>query len=89
MKKHQAVLAEINNHESRVAAVCQAGQQMVDDGHFAAEEIKDRSATLNDHWTQLKEKALQRKQDLEDSLQVLSEELCSNSDYLPSSYFQS
>lgn len=70
IKKHQAVLAEINNHEGRVAAVYQAGQQMVDDGHFAAEEIKDRSATLNDHWTQLKDKALQRKQDLEDSLQA-------------------
>jgi len=59
IKKHQAVLAEINNHEPRVSAVTQAGQQMLDDGHFAAEEIKDRSRALSDHWTQLKEKALQ------------------------------
>lgn len=70
MKKHQAVLAEINNHENRVAAVCQSGQQMIDEGHFAADEIRLRLANLNDHWTQLKEKALQRKQDLEDSLQA-------------------
>ncbi|XP_069695866.1 spectrin alpha chain isoform X1 [Periplaneta americana] len=70
IKKHQAVLAEINNHENRIAAVCQSGQQMIDDGHFASEEIKQRIGTLNDHWTQLKEKALQRKQDLEDSLQA-------------------
>jgi spectrin alpha len=70
IKKHQAVLAEINNHENRIAAVCQSSQQMLNDGHFASEEIKQRTGTLNDHWTQLKEKALQRKQDLEDSLQA-------------------
>jgi len=70
IKKHQAVLAEINNHENRIAAVCLSSQQMLDDGHFASEEIKQRIGTLNDHWTQLKEKALQRKQDLEDSLQA-------------------
>lgn len=59
MKKHQAVLAEINNHENRIAAVCQSGQQMLDDGHFASDEIRSRAGTLNDHWTQLKEKAFQ------------------------------
>ncbi|XP_034234548.1 spectrin alpha chain isoform X1 [Thrips palmi] len=70
IKKHQAVLGEINNHEGRVAAVCQAGEIMIGDGHFASEEIKMRITNLNEHWTQLKEKALQRKQDLEDSLQA-------------------
>ncbi|XP_025205987.1 spectrin alpha chain isoform X1 [Melanaphis sacchari] len=70
MKKHQAVVAEINNHESRIAAVTQAGQQMVDAKHFASEDIKQRLANLNKHWNHLKEKAYQRKQDLEDSLQA-------------------
>ncbi|EEB17271.1 Spectrin alpha chain, putative [Pediculus humanus corporis] len=70
IKKHQAVLAEINNHENRVAAVCQVGQQMLNDGHFAKDDIKQRIAILKDHWNQLKNKALQRKQDLEDSLQA-------------------
>lgn len=59
IKKHQAVLGEINNHEGRVAAVCQAGEQMIGDGHFASEEIKVRINNLNEHWTQLKDKALQ------------------------------
>lgn len=59
MKKHQAVLAEINNHENRIAAVCQSGQQMIDEEHFAIDEIRLRLGHLNDHWTQLKEKALQ------------------------------
>ncbi|KAK7794241.1 hypothetical protein R5R35_012555 [Gryllus longicercus] len=70
IKKHQAVLAEINNHENRIAVVCQAGQQMIDEGHFASEEIKRQINLLSDRWNQLKEKAFQRKQDLEDSLQA-------------------
>ncbi|KAK0179706.1 hypothetical protein PV327_005434 [Microctonus hyperodae] len=69
-KKHQAVLAEINNHEPRVAAVCQAGSKMLSDGHFAADEISQRLAALDEHWGQLKEKARQRKVDLDDSLQA-------------------
>lgn len=70
MKKHQAVLAEINNHESRIAAVDQAAHQMIEEEHFAMEDIKRRIQELDSHWNHLKEKALQRKQDLEDSLQA-------------------
>ena len=70
IKKHQAVLAEMHNHEPHVLAVCQAGFQMADDGHFAADEVRKRIQALADHWAHLKEKALQRKQDLEDSLQA-------------------
>jgi spectrin alpha len=59
MKKHQAVLAEINNHEHRITAVSDSAQHMVDQGHFASDEIRLRAGNLKDHWTQLKEKALQ------------------------------
>lgn len=59
MKKHQAVLAEINNHDSRIAAVDQAAQQMISEEHFAIEEIKRRISELDSHWNALKEKALQ------------------------------
>lgn len=69
-KKHQAVLAEINNHEPRVAAVCQAGSTMLQEGHFAGEEINQRLTALDEHWGQLKDKARQRKNDLDDSLQA-------------------
>ncbi|XP_011311624.1 spectrin alpha chain isoform X1 [Fopius arisanus] len=69
-KKHQVVLAEINNHEPRVAAVCEAGSKMLSDGHFAADEIGQRLSALDEHWLQLKEKAKQRKIDLDDSLQA-------------------
>lgn len=70
MKKHQAVLAEISNHENRVDAVSQSGRQMINDDHFASNEVRQRVDALDDHWTQLKDKARQRKQDLEDSLQA-------------------
>lgn len=59
MKKHQAVLAEIHNHESRVTAVCGSGRGMREAGHFAADEIVKRVQALADQWTQLKDKAQQ------------------------------
>ncbi|MPC51704.1 Spectrin alpha chain [Portunus trituberculatus] len=70
IKKHQAVLAEVNNHEHRIVAVTSSGEDMISDGHFAGEEIKQRVNTLNQHWAQLKERANQRRQDLDDSLQA-------------------
>lgn len=59
IKKHQAVLAEINNHDSRIAAVVDAGKQMMEDEHFASDEIRNRVNTLQDHWIQLTDKAKQ------------------------------
>lgn len=70
MKKHQAVMGEMAQHEARVDAVRAAGAALRDAGHFAADEIAQRLQHLHQQWTQLQEKALQRKQDLEDSLQA-------------------
>nr|ANG83465.1 spectrin alpha chain [Biston betularia] len=70
MKKHQAVMGEMAQHEARVEAVRAAGAALRDAGHFAADEIASRLHQLHQQWTQLQEKALQRKQDLEDSLQA-------------------
>ena len=67
IKKHQAMQAEINNHEPRIDAVSQTAQHMVEEKHFASEEIKARLGQLHDHWNQLKEKSTQRKQDLSES----------------------
>lgn len=63
-------MAEINNHDARIRAVIDAGKQMMEDEHFASDEIRNRVNALNDHWENLKEKSSQRKQDLEDSLQA-------------------
>ncbi|XP_032521109.1 spectrin alpha chain isoform X1 [Danaus plexippus] len=70
MKKQQAVMGEMAQHEARVEAVRAAGAALRDAGHFAAADIAARLHSLTATWTQLQEKALQRKQDLEDSLQA-------------------
>ncbi|CAG5135132.1 unnamed protein product, partial [Candidula unifasciata] len=70
MKKHQALLAEIAGHEPRISNVCQTGNEMIKEGHFAADTIRETTAELKEKWQALKDKAFQRKQDLEDSLQA-------------------
>ncbi|CAH1785763.1 unnamed protein product [Owenia fusiformis] len=70
MKKHQALQTEIAGHEHRIDAVCSQGQEMINDGHFAQEDIQERTTSLLEKWENLKEKAAKRKEDLEDSLQA-------------------
>jgi len=70
IKKHQAVLAEINNHEHRIKSVCQLAEEMAKEGHFAVPEIQKRLQSLKDKWQVLKDKANKRRQDLDDSLQA-------------------
>uniref|UniRef100_A0A8D3D4X2 Spectrin alpha chain, non-erythrocytic 1 n=1 Tax=Scophthalmus maximus TaxID=52904 RepID=A0A8D3D4X2_SCOMX len=70
LKKHQALQAEISGHEPRIKAVTQKGEAMVEEGHFAGEEVKVKLAELHGRWDSLKAKASQRRQDLEDSLQA-------------------
>ncbi|XP_025060779.1 spectrin alpha chain, non-erythrocytic 1 isoform X5 [Alligator sinensis] len=70
LKKHQALQAEIAGHEPRIKAVTQKGNAMVEEGHFAAEDVKIKLNELNQKWESLKAKASQRRQDLEDSLQA-------------------
>jgi len=70
MKKHQALQAEVAGHEPRINNVCLSGGEMVKGGHFAADTISGKIDELKDKWQALKDKAHQRKQDLEDSLQA-------------------
>ncbi|XP_063792531.1 spectrin alpha chain, non-erythrocytic 1 isoform X8 [Pseudophryne corroboree] len=70
LKKHQALQAEIAGHEPRIKAVTQKGNNMITEGHFAADEVKVKLRELNDKWGSLRNKASQRRQDLEDSLQA-------------------
>uniref|UniRef100_A0A8C9TFL8 Spectrin alpha, non-erythrocytic 1 n=1 Tax=Scleropages formosus TaxID=113540 RepID=A0A8C9TFL8_SCLFO len=70
LKKHQVLQAEIAGHEPRIKALTQKGQAMVDEGHFAGEDMQVRLDELSARWEALKNKAAQRRQDLEDSLQA-------------------
>ncbi|XP_066020940.1 spectrin alpha chain, non-erythrocytic 1-like [Pocillopora verrucosa] len=53
-KKHQALMTEIAGHEPRVRAVCDNGVQMIDNGHFAADEIKEKIDDLDQKWLEFK-----------------------------------
>ena len=59
-----SVMSEINNHKPRIDAVTRTAQSMMEEGHFASEDIKARLHLLHDHWNTLKEKESQRKQEL-------------------------
>uniref|UniRef100_A0A2A6CFM8 Spc-1 n=1 Tax=Pristionchus pacificus TaxID=54126 RepID=A0A2A6CFM8_PRIPA len=69
IKKQQALIAEIANHESQIEAVAKAAEEMVQQGHFLAPEIRDKLAQLRDSWRALKNKAEKRRLELNDSLQ--------------------
>lgn len=62
IKKQQALIAEVNNHEPQIEQVGQAAEQMIQKGHFLAPDIRDKLAQLRDNWRNLKNKAEKRKQ---------------------------
>ncbi|BHF71927.1 hypothetical protein SprV_0401498800 [Sparganum proliferum] len=70
IKKHQAVMAEIAGHEPRIDDVCAAGEAMVNEGHFAGDDIRKRIEELRNYWDSLRQKSENRRQLLEDSLQA-------------------
>lgn len=70
IKKQQALIAEIANHEPQIDAVSASAEQMISQGHFLAPDIRDKLAQLRDNWRNLKAKAEKRRQELDDSLQV-------------------
>ncbi len=70
IKKHQALQTEISGHEPRITSVCKIGREMVDEEHFASEEIASKVNNLEEKWQNLKDKTAKRKDDLDDSLEA-------------------
>uniref|UniRef100_A0A1I8B6Y0 Spectrin alpha chain n=1 Tax=Meloidogyne hapla TaxID=6305 RepID=A0A1I8B6Y0_MELHA len=70
IKKQNALMVEITNHEPQIEQVGSAAEQMIQRGHFLAPDIREMLAQLRDNWRALKTKAEKRKQDLQDSLQA-------------------
>ena len=46
-----SVMSEINNHKPRIDAVTRTAQSMMEEGHFASEDIKARLHLLHDPGT--------------------------------------
>jgi len=69
-QKHQALMAELAGHEPRIRKTCNEAEDMIQRSHFASADVKKRVVALQSKWQLLKDKAQQRKQDLDDSLQA-------------------
>ena len=61
---------EITSHEARIKAVCSTGDTMTTQGHYGTADIKQKIATLNSDWENLKELVQLRQQALEDALKA-------------------
>ncbi|XP_022101019.1 spectrin alpha chain, non-erythrocytic 1-like isoform X4 [Acanthaster planci] len=70
IKKNQALMTEISGHEPRITSVAKIGREMIDEEHFASEEIATKVNALEEKWQNLKDKAAKRKEDLDDSLEA-------------------
>lgn len=77
VQKHQAFEAELSANQSRIDALEQAGQKLIDVKHYASEEVAARMNEVISLWkklleaTELKGKgrvSLARKEDAEESL---------------------
>lgn len=54
MKKHQALQTELTGHDNRIQTVCDNGQTMIDEGHFASDDVTNKIKGLEYKWTTLK-----------------------------------
>lgn len=70
IKKHQALTAEIANHEPQINQVVRNGEEMMERGHFLAGEMREKLTSLKMAWAALRDKAEKRRGELEDSLQA-------------------
>ena len=70
LKKHHALIAEIEAHEESLGKVVQNAKDMMGEEHFAAEEIQTKIDDLTAMWDKLKERSNARLDDLQDALEA-------------------
>ena len=60
MQKHQAFEAELNANESRLDAIDASGKQLIDDEHYASEQVQERLDELHELWQLLFSKSKEK-----------------------------
>ncbi|XP_004640065.1 spectrin alpha chain, erythrocytic 1 [Octodon degus] len=65
LNRHQVILADIASHEPRIQVITERGNTMVEEGHFAAEDIASRVQSLNKNMESLCARANRRQDALE------------------------
>ncbi|VDK59531.1 unnamed protein product [Cylicostephanus goldi] len=68
IRKHQALTAEIDDHEYRIDDVARIAESMIEQVVFLTPEIRDKLAQLRDGWQNLKTKVEKRRLELGDFL---------------------
>uniref|UniRef100_A0A8C0TVF4 Spectrin alpha chain, erythrocytic 1 n=1 Tax=Canis lupus familiaris TaxID=9615 RepID=A0A8C0TVF4_CANLF len=69
LNRHQVIQDNIASHEPRIQMITQRGNKMVEEGHFAADEVASRIKSLNDNMESLQARAARRQNDLEANVQ--------------------
>ncbi|EPQ17489.1 Spectrin alpha chain, erythrocyte [Myotis brandtii] len=69
LNRHQVIQADIASHEPRIRVITDRGNKMVEEGHFAAEDVASRVKSLNENMESLQGRAARRQNDLEANVQ--------------------
>ena len=69
LQKHMALEAEISQNKVRLNSLNEAGNQMIDDGHYAAPEIRETLGRVNEQWERLDDKAKDKGKKLREASQ--------------------
>jgi len=83
----QALESEINSHEQLIESVAATAEKMINDGHYAAKDVREKLDDLLTQLRELKGQAAERRVKLLDAVEsqmVMSTALLS--DYVKSSY---
>uniref|UniRef100_A0A2K5UN69 Spectrin alpha chain, erythrocytic 1 n=1 Tax=Macaca fascicularis TaxID=9541 RepID=A0A2K5UN69_MACFA len=69
LNRHKVILENIASHEPRIQVITERGNKMVEEGHFAAEDVASRVKSLNQNMESLRARAARRQNDLEANVQ--------------------
>lgn len=68
LSKHKALESEIHSHDPQLMAVVAVGDELVRQGHFGADQIKDRLREILATWNHLLDLTAYRRKRLEDAV---------------------
>ncbi|XP_038646180.1 spectrin beta chain, non-erythrocytic 5 [Scyliorhinus canicula] len=72
LQKHQTFEAEIMANQNRIRNISTEGEQMIDAGHYAVNEIEPRMKQIQDLWNELLENCHEKKSKLVDAHKALN-----------------
>ncbi|XP_034376138.1 spectrin alpha chain, erythrocytic 1 [Arvicanthis niloticus] len=70
LNRHEVILADMASHKPRIQVITERGNKMVEEGHFAAEDIASRVESLNKNMESLCARAIRRENDLKGNVQL-------------------